>query len=146
VKDFSVNANNFIRRLYFSAQFVKFVLAGGVALLMNWIARILFDIWTSYSVAIFAAYAVGMATAFVLFRKYVFPASGQARRREITYFVVVNIVALPIVWIVSKFLGDVVLTKLLQTDEARALGHAIAITLPVFINFLAHKFVTFKEA
>ncbi len=138
--------NDFIRRVYFSAQFIKFLFAGGAALVLHWIARIVIDIWTSYSVAIVAAYAVGMLTAFTLFRKYVFPESGQSRRREIIYFLVVNIAAFPIVWSASKFLGDFVFAGFFEEKVARALGHGISIMLPVFVSFLAHKFVTFKEA
>ncbi|MEO1251520.1 MAG: GtrA family protein [Pseudomonadota bacterium] len=139
-----INLQNIIR-LYTSPQFFRFLLVGGVALGLHWAARLLFDIWTTYTTAIVLAYGVGMASAYALNRVLVFPLSGNPMRIEIAYFFGVNIASFPFVWGAAEVLGRYVFTVLLEADFARAAGHAVAITLPVFVNFAAHKFLTFRE-
>jgi putative flippase GtrA len=134
-----------IRRLYFSGQFFRFLIVGGVALVIHWLARILLNEWMSFNAAIITAYGVGIATAYILNKKYVFPLSKQARHREVMIFVAVNIGAFPVVWALAVLFGDIILTRFLSVDIARALGHGAAITTPVFVNFALHKFVTFKD-
>ena len=134
-----------VRRLYLSGQFFRFIVVGGFALLVHWLARILLSNWMSYSAAIIVAYGIGIAVAYTLNRKYVFPLSQQARHREIMIFVAVNLGAFPIVWTLAVFFSDVILANFLSIDVARALGHGAAITTPVFINFAVHKFVTFRD-
>lgn len=134
-----------IRRIYVSRQFAKFVVVGGVALGANWIARIVFNQWVGYNAAIVLAYGVGIATAYLLNREFVFPGSKQARHSEVMYFVAVNVGAFPFVWLIAYFLGDALLPRFMDVGLARALGHGLAITTPVFVNFALHKFVTFRE-
>lgn len=135
-----------ITNLYASVQFAKFVFIGGVALALHWAARIVFDMWVSFSAAVILAYGVGMASAFILNRRFVFPKSRQDRQHEILYFVIVNLTAFPFVWLISSALGQRLLPLYVDAELARALGHAIAITTPVFFNFAAHKFLTFRES
>ena len=132
--------------LYLSRQFARFVFVGGVALVLNWLSRFAFNAFVGYGWAIVLAYLVGMIIAFMLNKLYVFPYSKRSLNFEIVFFSLVNIVAFPFVWIFAFVFGEWVLNHWIRIDLALAVAHGVAITLPVFVNFILHKCVTFREA
>jgi putative flippase GtrA len=135
-----------ILSLYASAQFGRFLLVGGVALALHWLSRFIFNWFVSYGWAIVLAYAVGMFVGFILNKVYVFPYSERPLYFEASVFVLVNVVAFPLVWAVAYVLGEWVLQRWMSREIALASAHAFAITLPVFANFALHKFITFRGA
>ena len=132
--------------LYASRQFGRFVLAGGVAALLHWLSRFAFNLFMSYASAIVAAYTVGMAVAFVLNKQYVFPYSRRPLAAEISFFVLFNVAAFPFVWAAAYVLGELVFAQFLPRQFALALGHGCGVALPVFVNFVLHKSITFRGA
>jgi putative flippase GtrA len=132
--------------LYLSAQFARFLLVGGMALVCHWLSRFAFNLFVGYGWAIVLAYGVGIIVAFVLNKIYVFPYSGRALHFEISMFFAVNIAAFPLVWVVAYVIGEWVLVNYLARELALALAHGFAITLPVFLNYALHKLVTFRGA
>jgi putative flippase GtrA len=132
--------------LYASRQFGRFLLAGGIAALLHWLSRFAFNLFMSYALAIVAAYAVGMAVAFVLNKQYVFPYSRRPLAAEMSFFVLFNIAAFPFVWVAAYVLGELVFAQLLPRQLALALGHGCGVALPVFVNFVLHKSITFRGA
>jgi putative flippase GtrA len=133
-----------LRSLYLSRQFLRFLLVGGAAAALHWLSRILFNWYVAYVWAIVLAYVVGVLVGFVLNRLYVFPYSDRPVRTQLTYFFLINLAVFPFVWLVAYVLGEWVLVRWLQRDVALALAHGIAIMVPVFANFAAHKFLTFR--
>ena len=131
---------------YMSAQFVRFIAVGGIALTFHWVSRFVFNSFMSYGWAIVLAYGVGMIVAFVLNKIYVFPFSARPLNFEIIVFFAVNAAAFPLVWVVAYVLGEWILTGYMQPQLAFALAHGFAITLPVFANYALHKLVTFRGA
>jgi putative flippase GtrA len=132
--------------LYVSAQFARFLVVGGVALVCHWLSRFAFNWFVGYGWAIVLAYLVGILVAFVLNKIYVFPFSGRSLNFEVFFFFLVNIAAFPFVWIIAYALGEWVLAERMPREPALALAHGFAITLPVFVNFALHKFITFRGA
>jgi putative flippase GtrA len=132
--------------LYVSAQFARFLVVGGVALVCHWLSRFAFNMVVGYGWAIVLAYLVGILVAFVLNKIYVFPFSGRSLNFEVFFFFLVNIAAFPFVWIIAYALGEWVLAERMPREPALALAHGVAITLPVFVNFALHKFITFRGA
>jgi putative flippase GtrA len=132
--------------LYASRQFGWFLLAGGIAALANWLSRFVFNLFMSYGEAIVAAYAVGIAVAFVLNKRYVFPYSRRPLAAEMSFFVLFNLAAFPIVWAAAYLLGERVLPGLLPRQFALALGHGCAVAVPALMNFVLHKSITFRGA
>jgi putative flippase GtrA len=132
--------------LYASRQFGRFLLAGGIAALIHWLSRFLFNMFMSYAVAIVAAYAVGMAVAFVLNKHYVFPYSRRPVAAEMSYFVLFNLAAFPVVWVIAYVLGERVLPGVLPRQLALAIGHGCAVAVPTLVNFVLHKTITFRGA
>ena len=131
---------------YLSAQFVRFLVVGGIALAFHWLSRFAFNSFMSYGWAIALAYGVGMIVAFVLNKIYVFPLSTRSLNFEMLVFFAVNIAAFPAVWLVAYVLGEWVLVRYMPPQLAFALAHGFAITLPVFANYALHKLITFRGA
>jgi len=127
-----------------AGQFTRFVLAGGVAAAANYGSRFAFSLWFSYPLAIVLAYGVGMLTAFVLMRRYVFQAHGRDLLRQVLTFIVVNGLAIAQTLVVSLVLARWVLPWLGVTWQVEALAHAAGVAVPVLSSFVLHKRATFS--
>lgn len=127
-----------------SRQFLAFLLSGGVAALANFGSRIVFNQWVSFPVAIVLAYMVGMATAFVLARFFVFAGSRLSVQRSAAFFVLVNILAVIQTWGISMLLAYVVLPGLGVRAYVNEIAHAVGIAVPVFTSYLGHKHWSFR--
>jgi putative flippase GtrA len=135
-----------VASLYLSEQFGRFLIAGGVALLANWLSRFVFGWYVGFGWSIVLAYLVGIVVAFTLNKIFVFPHGDRSLNSELFLFFLINIGAFPVVWIAAYILGDWIFVRWIPERLALALGHGIAITFPALINFVLHKFVTFREA
>lgn len=135
-----------VASLYLSEQFGRFLISGGLAMLLHWLSRFVFSWYINFAWAIVLAYAVGMFVGFALNRIFVFPRSERSLNFELFFFFFVNVVAFPFVWVAAYVLGEWIFVHWMSRQVALALGHAIAITFPVFVNFALHKFITFREA
>jgi putative flippase GtrA len=125
-------------------QFVLFVLAGSVAAFLHWGSRILLNHFMEFRLALVAAYVIGIAAAFLLNKWFVFPDSGQGLSVEFRYFVFFNVAAFPLVWGASVLLAEYAMPAVRFVWHPREVAHAIAIALPLVVNFFLHKFITFK--
>jgi len=129
---------------YFSRQFLRFLAVGATAAVFHWISRYLLSIWLPFSLAVVFAYIVGIAIAFELNRKYVFPSSNRPVRAQARDFLLTNLAFFPIVW------GAAVLLRQLLRDHgvyryADGIAHGLAIAIPVLITFLIYKFIAFGD-
>jgi putative flippase GtrA len=130
--------------LYLNGQFGKFLVAGGLAALANFVSRFSFERSMTFWASVSCAYLVGFATAFTLNRLFVFPASGKALHREIGWFFLFNLIAFPVV-VGASFGLEALFEPFAPPFYAQSAAHGIAIMLPVFVNFAAHKFITFAR-
>lgn len=131
--------------LYLTRQFGKFLVAGGLAALANFASRFAFEPQLGFWASVVAAYGVGFLTAFFLNKAFVFRASGKPLHKEIGWFFLFNALAFPVVVGASIVLNAYVFGRWLPENLSQAGAHGIAIMLPVFVNFAAHKFVTFQD-
>lgn len=127
-----------------SRQFLVFLLTGGGAAAVNFGSRILFSQWMGYSAAIVLAYLVGMTTAFLLARQFVFKEGSRPVHHSAMYFVLVNVVAVVQTWAVSVGLATYVLPALGVTRFAPEIAHAVGVVVPVFTSYLGHKHLSFR--
>jgi putative flippase GtrA len=132
------------RRQFASIQFGRFIVAGSLAALVNFLSRIAFSQVVSYPVAIVLAYCAGIATAYLLTRSFVFGASEKGPVREISWFVLVNVlgvlqtlvVSIGLAWYVFQFVGLNVYRE--------EVAHFIGMCVPAFTSYLGHKYLTFR--
>ena len=124
----------------------RFLVAGGLASLFNWLVRFPLSLLLPFELAVGVAYAFGMGIGFALYRSWVFPGSALPLRVQAARFIAVNAAGLAIVMLSAKgflvFLGS---GGLLPVSRAEALAHAAAIVLGAVVNFLGHRTLTFAR-
>ena len=126
-------------------EFLLFLITGGLAALVNVISRVGLSQLLSFELAVLLAYGVGMLTAYVLARKFVFLESRTSVRRSFAAFSLVNLFAVLQTWLVSvglrywllPLLGIVVLRDLI--------AHSVGVLVPVVSSYFGHKHISFRQ-
>lgn len=129
---------------FFSRQFLYFICTGGVAALVNFSSRILYNQWIGFSASVIAAYITGMVTAFLLARIFVFKNSQQAMHRSIGFFVLINLFAVLQTWVISVCFAYYLFPSIGVEKFVREMSHAVGIAIPVFTSYIGHKNWSFK--
>ncbi|MBT8547967.1 GtrA family protein [Polynucleobacter paneuropaeus] len=129
---------------FFSGQFLGFLVTGGIAALVNFFSRILFNLYWSFSTSVILAYLAGMCTAFVLAKLFVFKESTQSIHRSAVIFALVNVVAVAQTWGISMGLDYYILPGLGVTHFTPEIAHAAGVVFPVFTSYLGHKRWSFQ--
>ena len=125
-------------------QFLRFLIAGGMAAGANFGSRFIFSNFFDYSEAVFLAYLVGMLVAFVLMRGHVFQANNGQLFYQVSKFAGVNILALLQTVGISLVLARWVLPSIGVVDYAEALAHLVGVLVPAVTSYFGHKFLTFR--
>ena len=128
-----------------SNPFLRFLLTGGFAAGVNILSRIALSQIMSFQVAVVIAYLIGMTTAYVLARAFVFQRSGHRVQTEYLRFTIVNLVALAQVWLVSVGLALWLFPAIGYTFHAELVAHVIGVASPVFTSYYGHKLFTFRR-
>lgn len=127
-------------------RFLRFLIAGGLAALVNFGSRIAFSQFMAYVPAIVCAYLLGMITAFLLNRAFVFSEAAQADpRRQFVWFALVNVAAVLQTIVISLLFARLLLPAAGITDQAETIAHAAGVLFPVFTSYLGHKHLTFRQ-
>ncbi len=124
-------------------RFAAFLLTGGLAAAVNVASRIVFDLAVPYEAAVMLAYLVGMTTAFLLARLFVFSGSGRSLHVEYGRFALVNVAALVQVLVVSVGLAKLVFPALHFVWNADLVAHVIGVLSPVVVSYQGHKRFSF---
>ena len=133
-------------RMFFSRQFVTFILTGGFAAAVNFGSRFLYNTFVDFPVAVTLAYLTGMVTAFILAKLFVFQRSSHSTSKSAALFAMVNVFAFAQTWVVSMVLAYHLLPAMGIQEFDKAIASAVGISIPVFTSFIAHKYITFREA
>lgn len=133
-------------RQFASRQFLLFIFTGGIAAVVNFGSRILYNLWTDFSSAIVLAYLTGMVTAYVLARIFVFKHTSLSLGRSALMFILVNVVAVAQTWVISLLLADYFLPWMGMKMHVREFAHGVGVLVPVFTSFLGHKRFSFSKA
>ncbi|OAX56563.1 GtrA family protein [Xanthomonas graminis] len=128
-----------------SRKFIKFLLAGGTAAAANFGSRILLGQVMPYTWSIVVAYLIGMLTAFVLNRMFVFEAASTGLRHQAIWFTLINIAAVLQTLACSLILARWIFPAMGMHFHPETLAHAIGVAVPVFTSYFGHKALTFKE-
>lgn len=125
-------------------QFMRFLVAGGIAAGANFGSRFVFSRWFDYPVAIVLAYLVGMAVAFWLMRQRVFVDGRGPMLPQIAKFAAVNLVAVAQTLVISLVLARWVFPAIGHVEHAQALAHLIGVMVPVVSSYFGHRLLTFR--
>ena len=129
---------------FFSKQFIIFLITGGIAAAVNFLSRIFYNQYCSFSSAVIFAYLTGMVTAFFLAKLFVFKSTSQSLKRSAVIFTLVNMVAALQTWIISMGFNYYILPALGVERYVAEIASAIGIAFPVFTSYLGHKHWSFK--
>ena len=129
---------------FVSRQFLLFLVTGGFAAVVNFFSRFFLNNWLSYSNSIIIAYLIGMVTAFLLARVFVFKDSERPVHHSAMYFILINILAVMQTWLISIGLAYYLFPSINFQFHVAEVSHAIGIMIPVVTSYLGHKYLTFK--
>lgn len=126
-------------------EFLRFLLTGGVAALVNLVSRYALNLFMPFEAAVAIAYLIGMLTAYILVRLFVFPASGRSVASEMRRFTVVNVVALTLVMLISIVLARGLFPAIGFTWHADDVAHFIGVLAPAITSYFGHRLYTFAR-
>ena len=124
-------------------EFILFVAAGGFAALVNFVSRIIFNFWFSFEVSVVLAYLIGMITAYILTKIFVFKAKSVGLVSSSIKFTIVNILAVLQTYFISVYLYYW-LNNNINFDDNKEIAHFVGIAFPVITSYIGHKYYSFK--
>ncbi|MDE2464362.1 MAG: GtrA family protein [Alphaproteobacteria bacterium] len=127
-----------------SQRFIKFLITGGVAAAVNFGSRIVLGMWMGFVVSIIIAYCIGMVTAFILNRLFVFENPTNALHHQVGWFIAVNLAAVLQTLAVSLLLADYGLPALGLYRHDEVIAHAFGVLVPAVTSYIGHKHLTFQ--
>jgi putative flippase GtrA len=126
-------------------QMAAFIATSGAAALANFASRAAFSVFLPFAVAIVAAFCIGLGTAFLLNRRYVFTDGTDTAARQFVRFTAVNLIGLAQTLGISLLLADYVLPSIGWHWHAAEIAHAVGIAVPIATSFLGHKYFSFRR-
>jgi putative flippase GtrA len=126
-------------------QFVRFLVAGGIAALANFLSRIAFSKVMGLEAAVVLAYCVGMMVAFALMRSQVFAPSDAPLARQVGFFVAVNLLAVLQTLVVTLLLARWLLPAIGVRQGVEEIAHAAGVLVPVVTSYFGHKHFSFRR-
>jgi putative flippase GtrA len=126
-------------------EFLRFLLAGGIAAAANVLSRIGFSRFMGLEAAVVLAYCVGMIVAFVLMRSHVFPPSGAPVRHQVAKFVGVNLAAVLQTLVITLLLARWALPALGVRRFVEEIAHVVGVCVPVVTSYFGHKHFSFRR-
>jgi putative flippase GtrA len=127
-------------------QFVRFLATGGFAAAVNLFSRYLLNLILSIEIAVALSYLIGMATAYVLARFFVFQASGRSVTDEFKRFAIVNVFSFIFVWAISVALARHVFPAVRFQWHADDIAHFVGVGAPAVASYFGHRAYTFASA
>ncbi len=126
------------------ASVLAYLLAGALAAAANYASRFLFSLWLPFELAVAAAFLVGLATGFVLMRRFAFSGASNDLRAQVLGYLLVNAFAAVQTLAVSSLLARVVLPAAALPLDHEALAHAAGVLVPVITSYFGHRRITFR--
>ena len=126
-------------------EFMRFLVAGGIAAAANVLSRIAFSQFMGLAAAVVLAYCVGMLVAFVLMRSQVFPASSSPVSHQVGKFIGVNLAAVLQTLVITLVLARWALPALGVRRFVEEIAHVVGVCVPVVTSYFGHKHFSFRR-
>ncbi len=125
-------------------EFFQFLFFGGLSASLNFLSRIGFSQFFSYRIAVVLAYFIGMLTAFIFFKHYVFGKSNRHYKDEIRDFTIVNIFSAIQVWLTSVGLSEYFFPYISFNFYPEEVAHFIGLSILAVTSYFGHKHFSFR--
>jgi putative flippase GtrA len=129
-----------------SAEFVRFLITGGLAAAVNLFSRYQLNKVLSFEIAVALSFPLGVLTAYVLARVFVFQTSGRSVAAEFKRFTIVNVFSLILVWAISVVLARCVFPAANFRWHADDIAHFVGVAAPAVASYFGHRGYTFAGA
>jgi len=129
-----------------SRRFVKFLIVGGIATLVNFLSRIILGMWLGYITSIVIAYCIGLIASFALNKVFVFEQSTNALHHQLIWFTLVNLAAFPQILLISLLFARVIFPAIGMHWHVETVAHAVGLAVPVFTSYFGYKHLSFRPA
>jgi putative flippase GtrA len=126
-------------------EFARFIAIGGLAALVNLVARYLLDYIMPFEAAVVLAYMIGMVFAFFLFQQLIFGGNRGHRSRRVVRFVQVNLVGAGLAWAVSSVMARLLLPAIGWDFHPFEVAHFVGVAAPAISSYFLHKHYTFAD-
>jgi len=124
----------------------RFLVAGGLAALVNWLVRFPIELAVPYFVALLLATSIGMTCGFLLYRSWVFPGSTRSIADQIRDFILVNLTGQATMLGIATIVRQLLFVVEIGPFIAGAVAHALGIGAGAIVNYLGHRHLTFTAA
>jgi putative flippase GtrA len=124
-------------------EFFRFLWTGGLAAGVNLASRYVLNKGLSFEVSVVLAYLLGMLTAYVLVRQFVFKPSGRAVISELKRFAIVNAFSLVLVWSISVGLARHLFPEIGFAFHPEDIAHFVGVAAPAVLSYYGHRAYTF---
>ena len=121
----------------------RFLVAGTIASLVNWLARFPLERAMPFAAAVLAAMVVGMVCGFLLYDRWVFAGSPRPLRSKIRDFVAVNVASQVMMFVVSIGARELLLLAEWGLTIAGAAAHLFGIACGALLSYFGHRSITF---
>jgi putative flippase GtrA/SAM-dependent methyltransferase len=128
-----------------SGRFLRFIVSGAIAALVNFGSRIVFSLWLPYPAAIVLAWLTGLTSGFLLMRRFAFNDATNQARSQIAWFIAVNLFALLQTLVISLVTARLILPSIGIVREAETIAHAVGVLVPVVTSYFGHKHFSFRR-
>ena len=127
-----------------SKEFLRFLYAGGLAAIVNFLSRIFFNLWFDFSTSVYLAFAVGLVTAFFFKKQFVFTEGKQPIMHSIGFFILVNIIGLLQTLAITMACFYYALPYLGIVKMTHEISHALGLIAPIITSYIGHKKLSFR--
>lgn len=127
-----------------AAQALRYGVAGAIAAAAHYGSRFAFERVLPFEAAVLLASGVGIAVAFVLMRRWVFPPARHGLGLQIGGFLAVSALSAAITLAVSSAMLRLVLPVLGVDAHGPAIAHAVGIALPAVVSYGLHGRISFR--
>lgn len=131
-------------KFFDSKEFLRFLFAGGIAAIVNFLTRIFFNLWFDFSTSVFLAFVAGIITAFFLKKEFVFAKGSQPILYSIGFFILVNIIGFLQTLAVTMGCFHYVLPYLGIVKMTHEISHALGLIAPIITSYIGHKKLSFR--
>jgi len=121
-------------------EFIRYVLVGGTATLIDWILFYIFALKLTfhYQIALIISFSTATLTHYILSKKFTFKCQSKKILKQIFLFFMISIISLSIsIFIMFIFIDLILISKMLS----RVLTTGILL----IVNYLIHKNITFNK-
>ena len=125
-------------------QFILFIITGGSSAIINILSRVILSNFFRFEIAILISYGIGMITAFVLAKRYVFFNSNKSIKKSFPAFALVNLISVLQTFFVSIFIKNWLIIFFDNLSFIELFSHSCGLGILVFTSFYGHKYITFK--